>query len=275
MAEMTREQEIQQIHHRYADFYRIGGGLMLVLLGVWIGSILFRDGYATNLYTEALSVVVTILVLDQINQWRETQRTKSRLVREAGSRSNEVAIAAVEWLRAEHWLSGKTGLLKNAHLWSANLANSNLQEANLENAYMREANLENATAQSANFKGANLRRANLKNVQFGDAQLQHADMRNSDLGYAVFLRANLMNAKIEHSNFSGTNLRLANLKGADLPQASFDEQTVLPDADPTGRDKDGNLIFTKHWTTETDMTRYTDPNHPEFWQPDWAKDIEK
>ncbi|MEL6269497.1 MAG: hypothetical protein AAFV33_19005 [Chloroflexota bacterium] len=20
-----------------------------------------------------------------------------------------------------------------------------------------------------------------------------------------------------------------------------------------------------------DMTRYTDPNHPDFWQPDWAK----
>lgn len=28
----------------------------------------------------------------------------------------------------------------------------------------------------------------------------------------------------------------------------------------------------KTWTPDTDMTRYTDANHPDFWQPDWAKD---
>ncbi len=25
-------------------------------------------------------------------------------------------------------------------------------------------------------------------------------------------------------------------------------------------------------TPETDMSRYTDPEHPDFWQPDWAKE---
>lgn len=28
----------------------------------------------------------------------------------------------------------------------------------------------------------------------------------------------------------------------------------------------------KTWTPDTDMTRYTDANHPDFWQPDWAND---
>ena len=26
-----------------------------------------------------------------------------------------------------------------------------------------------------------------------------------------------------------------------------------------------------HWTPETDMSRYTDHSHPDFWQPDWLK----
>jgi len=34
------------------------------------------------------------------------------------------------------------------------------------------------------------------------------------------------------------------------------------------------IQFDKYWTPETDMTRYTNPEHPDFWQPEWAKESE-
>ncbi|MEL6152396.1 MAG: hypothetical protein AAFR56_22390, partial [Chloroflexota bacterium] len=46
----------------------------------------------------------------------------------------------------------------------------------------------------------------------------------------------------------------------------FDETTILPDSDL--RDyADGSKRISRPWTPETDMTRYTDPDHPDFWQP--------
>lgn len=43
---------------------------------------------------------------------------------------------------------------------------------------------------------------------------------------------------------------MANLQGANLLAAWFDEDTVLPDG-------------TK-WVPDTDMERFTDPDHPDF-----------
>jgi hypothetical protein len=55
-------------------------------------------------------------------------------------------------------------------------------------------------------------------------------------------------------NMPRIGLSGANLQGADLTGAKFDENTTLPDG-------------TK-WTPDTDMTRFTDPEHPEFWRSD-------
>jgi len=43
-----------------------------------------------------------------------------------------------------------------------------------------------------------------------------------------------------------------------LRKESIQTSAILPDG--------------SKWTPDTDMTRYTDPNHPDFWQPDWVKD---
>ena len=266
MAAAQRETETAQIWKQYGDFYSISGGLVFVAIGIWIGSMLFNDGYGTNLYTEAMGVLVTILVLDRINQWRDRQATKKRLVREAGSRSNELAIAAVEWLRAEDWLTGKDGLLKDAHLWSAVLDKANLSYANLQGVYLRDASLIGVDFRNVNLSDTNLRQVNLTGAQLGDADLQSANLHNSNLRDAVLLRANMSNARLTYVDFTGANLKDAILSGADLTGAFFDEKTVLPDANPTGRDADGKLIFDKHWSADTDMTRYTNPAHPDFWQ---------
>jgi uncharacterized protein YjbI with pentapeptide repeats len=77
-------------------------------------------------------------------------------------------------------------------------------------------------------------RANLGEVNLGGANLQGASLFGAFLG--------------------GANLRRADLRGAVLKRANLDEFTILPDG-------------TK-WTPDTDMARFTDPDHPDFWRPE-------
>lgn len=88
-------------------------------------------------------------------------------------------------------------------------------------------------------------------------------LKGADLRFA-----NLTGAYLAGANFEGTKLRGARLVGADLTDARFNEQTILPDSNWLGKDANGNSIFDKFWIPDTDMTRYTNPNHPDFWQPD-------
>lgn len=280
----TREEEIRDIHGKYKDFYQIGGGVLLVCIGIWIGSLIFQDGYATNVYTELMSVIVTILVLDRLNDWRarnrEREALQKRLIREAGGQSNEMAKAAIDWMRDEGWLTGEDGLL----------INRTLAKAKLQGAYLKNANLKGANLDSGNLEGANLVNANLKHVNLVDANLQCSNVWDSNLVKAVLYKANLKHARILNTNLQdadlaysnledcymvlanlkGANLYAANLRSADIADAQFSEQTVLPDAKNIG-----SIIhpeYDKYWTPETDMSRYTDPNHPDFWEPDWVKE---
>ena len=43
---------------------------------------------------------VTILFIDRLNDFRDQDNLKRRLIREAGSRSHDIAISAVEWMRS-------------------------------------------------------------------------------------------------------------------------------------------------------------------------------
>jgi uncharacterized protein YjbI with pentapeptide repeats len=59
---------------------------------------------------------------------------------------------------------------------------------------------------------------------------------------------------VPRANLGEVNLGGANLQGAILKRANLDEFTILPDG-------------TK-WTPDTDMARFTDPDHPDFWRPE-------
>lgn len=95
-----------------------------------------------------------------------------------------------------------------------------------------------------NFAGADLWGVCLSGValigsNFSGAQLLFADMFFSD---------------VTLSNFEGANLLEADLLGVTgIESAAFSTTTTLPDGTT--------------WTPETDMTRFTDPEHPDFWQP--------
>lgn len=308
----TREAEIQQIHQRYARFYQVSGAVALVLIGVWIGSLLFGEGYAANVYTEVLGVLVTIAILDRLNVWRENQRLKMRLVRETGSQSSETARVALDWIRAEGWLAGEDGLLqgamldganledadlqhanlnatqlrsanlKGAHLENANLSEAQLKTANLDGAFLQYANLEGANLgtaklpdshlrmarlanahlryadlQRANLRSANLVEAHLQGANLSDAHLGNADIRGAHLADAILDNAQLANANLRGAHLGFSSLKGANLVGAELTTASLDQtqfstDTTLPDG--------------SKWSPETDLGRFVDERHPQYWR---------
>jgi uncharacterized protein YjbI with pentapeptide repeats len=321
----TRWNDITSIWKQWRWSYELGGGMLLVLIGVWIGSLLFATdaGYGTNLYTEALGVLVTIAVLDRFARQREIDQLKQRLVREVGSRDNSTAVSAIDWMRHEGWLEGENGLLKGADLSRANLENAdfgnkanlegaNLQETNLSGVKLPEANLTNANLQQANLTSselqkinltngkllkanlteanltiANLRQANLckanltgaelvganlANVNLSLAELESSELFKANLENASLFEANLIGVDLRAVNLSNTNLLKANLVWANSSYATYTDLTILPDSEFKGRNRNGKVIYDKYWTPDTDMTRYTDPNHPDFWQPEWAKD---
>jgi uncharacterized protein YjbI with pentapeptide repeats len=89
--------------------------------------------------------------------------------------------------------------------------------------------------------------------------LVSANLQNTN-----FWVANLQDAILEKSNLQGANLLRASLRGADLTGTIFSSRTILPDSDFV------NGEYTSYWTFGADMTRYTDSNHPDFWQPEWV-----
>ncbi len=123
-----------------------------------------------------------------------------------------------------------------AQNWLKNgaLANANLTHANLEGVNLQDVALPNARMAMTNLRHAKLTRANLHNVYFRGADLQSACLRGADLR-----GANLNDANIIDAHFDVDTL--------------LDSETILPDC--------------TYWEVGTDIRRYTDPQHPDFWQP--------
>jgi hypothetical protein len=117
--------------------------------------------------------------------------------------------------------------------------------------------------QGANFLYTDLQDADLQSTNLQEVYLQGANLRGANLQHA-----NLENTLLERANLQGACLAGVNLKGVKgLKTVVFDEATVLPDAEIIDEDDEGNPIFDIFWTSSVDMTRYINPDHPNFWQP--------
>lgn len=273
---------------RQQAFNRIVLGALLIGLGVWIGSLIFGgdEGYATNVYTEVLSIAVTVGLLDYLNRRRDERRRiedlKEQLLRDVRSQSNETAKNAVHQLRARGWLQGENGLLKGAQMSAANLQDAFLVEVDLSSAalvmanlqraflngaklngsYLISANLQGARLSSVDLQGANLLRAKLQGAVLSLANLQDANLNTTNIRDANLIGADLRNARLDFSNLEnvnlqgaklqGTNLQEANLQAASFRKAQFSETTTLPDG--------------SQWKPETDIARFTNPRHLHFWR---------
>jgi hypothetical protein len=139
---------------------------------------------------------------------------------------------------------------------------------------MEYAVLKKSWLSGAKLQGVYLPLANLQGAYLYAAKLQGADLAGADLRGAVLADASLLGANfwkdqsrppgLEHTNFQ--------LPGLDK-DAVFDETTVLPDA-VVSEYRDGIHSYTPdsfYKPGVTDMRRYTDPSHPDFWQPEWMK----
>ena len=171
---------------------------------------------------------MTVFVIDRLSRNREEQEARIRLIHEVGSKDNATTLKAIHKIRERGWLSGDDGVLRRGRLSGVNLEGANLHAVNLEGAHLSLVNLEGANLSYANFKGADLQYANLKGVY-------------------------LYEANLEDTNLSGVNFRDANLN-----RVKFNEKVVLPDSAYNFKTK----TYDKYWTPDTDMTRYTNPDHP-------------
>lgn len=255
----------QTARNEYPLLFPLLTSLILISIGIVIGWVLFTDdpGYGTNLYTELLSISVTVFILNLFARQREEQRRISDLQDQlrlnVGSLSNEIAKDAVHQMRRRKWLryGDKEQLLRGEDLQGANLQDSALDLADLRHAVLVQANLRNVTLRGAHLEGVDLRFADLSNANLWGAFLQEANLVDANLGNAdlretKLVKADLGSANLKGANLHGTILKGANLFDANLDDARFTNNTVLPDG--------------THWTPDADLTRFTDPYHTDFWR---------
>lgn len=251
-------------------FVVIGMAIGFAIAAIVFNSAFLSQDFVDGLAPEAVGIIVTVAFIERFNRQRDrrqreeekqrdeakaTAKEKADLIIQMRSKDNTTAINAVELLRVRGWLTD--GSLQGEKLRFVNLQREDLSEANLQGVDLWAANLQGARLMGANLQDADLGGANLKGANLLLANLQDADLSAANLQGASMLGANLQGARLQDANLHGTDLMQANLQGADLRDKIFDEQTQLPDA------TFGNPIY---WTPNTDMTRYTHPIHPDFWQ---------
>jgi hypothetical protein len=278
----TRWEEITRIWQDNRWLYIVAGLLLGILITPAVEQITGDlSSLIGNLVPEAVGIIFTVLILDTLAANRSREELKKRLIHEARSLSNETAIGGINRIRDEKWLTTKdaTPILKSQNLENANLRKARLKFADLEktcleNADLQQANLTRANIQKANLNYANLQEATLNGIYGERANLGVANLRQAALGTANLQGAylgytNLQQANLTNANLKQATLYEANLRGANLRKTQFDKDTILPDAKVLGWDEYDNWILGDNscWTPEIDMTRYTDPNHPDFWQP--------
>jgi uncharacterized protein YjbI with pentapeptide repeats len=188
----------------------------------------FWQGISTELWGAVITTIFLGFGLLVFEQYQTLQNRKDELILQLRSPSSEVSVEAARILYNEGWVYD--GSLRGVYLEAANLQGALLDHADLQGASLQWANLERASFIQANFEEASLTNANLR----------------------------------------GTIFAGANLRGADLSNAIFNNLTVLPDSEVVtitqGTEEFVSYNY-KYWSSETDMSRYTDSNHPDFWQP--------
>lgn len=192
----------------------------------------FWQDYYANISAELGSVAVTVLIIDQLNRRRQKDEEKQRLIRQMGSKENSMTLQAVEELKV-------MGALKDGSLVGQNFEEANLHGANMGRVNMRHAKMDFS---------------DLREAVLFFADMEYADMSGVKARKTVFTFANLKNANLVAADLRGALMMGADLTFAKLDQAAFDENTQLPDK--------------TNWFKGIDLTRFTDPEHAQYWRAD-------
>ncbi len=243
---------IKCIWHEYSYLWIVPAFFLGITLGFSLGYSIQQDfDFLKSMIPEITGIGITVSAIYYFDRWRqdkmEEKRLKKQLIREAGSRDNSTAVSAIDWLRHEGWLNGENSLLNNAFLVNADLEGANLMGASLTKAKLGFANLTNA-----DLMGAYLYRVDLSFANLTNANLLNTYLRNANLSATNFTNAHLEDCYFIEAHLGFTDLTNANLTNCDFTDAELGGMT-LPDGTT--------------WTPETDMGRFTDSEHPDFWQP--------
>ena len=204
----------------------------------------------SNLGTELASIVITVFVIDALNQRRAVKQQKDALILQMGSFDNAFSAEAVRALRQKGWLGDGSlhgawlvkANLQEVWLWGAELEGAKLWEANLQGADLERVGLKGAVLHDANLRGANLERARLEGARLTGAnlegsvlvltqlqgahleraRLQGALLRGTWLQGAILLEARLQGAKLWTANLNGAGLSMARLQGAEFYSANLE-----------------------------------------------------
>jgi uncharacterized protein YjbI with pentapeptide repeats len=284
-------------NHEYTALWLLPGILTGLFVGFALGWLADNGitgeelrGLIDNFLPEAIGIGLTVTILYYFDQWREDRREEKRLkgelLRQLGSRVNDTVLTALDQIREKGWHTDGTlrGIylklanlqgadLEQAHLQGANLQGVNLQGADLDGVCLQGANLQQANLQGVNLWWADLREVNLAGADLQKASLLNANLRGADLQGASLQEANLWRTDLQKSVLEWADLREADLRGANLQGASLQEANLqgacLEEVNLQGTylqdvkwDERVMLPDGTYWTSETDMTRFTDPNHP-------------
>ena len=269
MNSQNRWNEIKNIWKNFSTFYDLLRGSFLLTILLVFGGYLFAinilNDYTTNVFTEGLGVLGTAIILDRLYQRRSEWDLKEQLIFQMGSNESITAKAAARMLAHKGWLYD--GSLQGAKLRDANLERANLKAAYLRDINLYKANLEKSNLERARLQNSSLILANLKDVNLRGANLQDAILMEANLDGATLSRANLKNANLRYANLNNVNLAYANLDGASLSGANLEGVQWKIEV-ISGKQYSTTLPDGTEWTEETDVKRFTEPEHPEFWSPD-------
>lgn len=235
-----------------------GMAFISALISLWLEPDRSRQWWGDwfqGVSTEMVGAVVTALlftfIVGAVEQEQARQALKEDLIKRMSSSVNSEAVRATEELRAEGWL--RDGTLRGEEFAGANLAGAQLIFADLREAILFDVILDGAILDDALLDSVNLQAASLRATS-----IQRANLRNANL-----IVADLAEANLTDTDLRGANLFQANLENAILDNILFDTNTVLPDSIYNSANGDYN----NRWTPQTDMARYTNPDHPNFWRP--------
>lgn len=253
---------------------------------------------------QGLSTVAALWWLDQRQRQRHKAQGKQALIVQLGSPFAATALNALRLIKTygydadgslrgadlvgaalslEKYRENQGGAypphpMKTADLQAADLSRAKLNYAKLAYANLGEALLEESSFLFAEMQHVNMRYARCKGCDLSYAQLKAADLVNCDLfeanmeyahleganlggSHMVWARllgthlngASMTNCNLRGANFTYADLTDANLRLSDLGDALFNEYTILPDG--------------SYWQPKSDMAVFTDPEHPQAWQP--------
>lgn len=249
--------------YRYALFGFVGGALTIValelLLDLRLGTLL--GGFIP----EIIGVAVTIKLIEELYNQRETAQRKRELVRQVASKDNRIATNAVAELNDHGWLVGDRGALQKQDLSEADLERARFWYANLRETRMWFTNLK-----FVEFWNADLSSAELVGVDLTGAKLVGANLKGADLSFATVTDTDWRNANLSNVDLTGFDLSACNLMKADLTESKLEEADFskaklwdarMPKADLTRTNFTGaDLSFVNATGAQAHATRFADAN---------------